>query len=142
MWIHCRDGSSTMPPPTPLSPSLGCKSLEPSFLMGDQSIWFNCSFYRWESEHLRLRQVTASGRIQAVLLLPGAPSFSSLFALVLTTYTNLAISEQDKPLMSMNVYSSQRSNLFPWWIVKRTGFHFQPHQNLCTALVSSYIRKL
>lgn len=54
--------------------------------------------------------------------------FNLLLVLICTTYTSLAISEQDKYLISMYFYS-QITNLFFWWIIKKMSCHFQSRQN-------------
>lgn len=100
-----------------LLPSLSCKSLGISFLFlgweHTESFWFNCSFYRWASEHHRLLPQGQSSQQNSsqTPLLSITTSFEPLFILVRTTYTKLVIPKQDKYLISMYLYFSQTSKV-------------------------------
>ena len=45
---------------------------------------------------------------------------------------NLLFQNKTNTLQYTYFYSTQMSNLFHWWIIKRIGCPFQPHQKLCT----------
>lgn len=122
-----------------LCPSLGCKSLgtfPPAW--GHLEHLNHCSFYRWESEHLRLLPQGHSLRLNScqTQLLSSGTSFTPLFAWFAPLTTNLLFQNKTNTLYPHNFILFRCWFFFLWWIIKRTGCHFQPPQNLCTGFGS------
>lgn len=109
MGCKCRDSSGTMPLLSPLTkPSLQMSVKLPS-VWGHWSI--SCST---DGQVRLLPQVTAGGTAWTrfcfcLELLPLAHA-----CLVCTTYTNLAVSNQDKHLLPTYFYPSQMLSFFCW----------------------------